>query len=226
MLKFQQEEPPLAGAEEENASLQENHDLTSDSQQDFLTVSTRDQAVKRGTIILAILFAIGIGALVVMIRKSAPAPAAADDQSQKNTLAVAVAQITGLRKELAGDMHSAMLYELSNVEKKQVKVNELKKNPFMLDKTGIERASEAVPFTSDASQAARPLPAEPPQMQVPGMRLLGIMLSPNGNSCMINDRIVYKGDKIGGYEVLAINDDNVLLGSQGTTITLRIVTGK
>jgi hypothetical protein len=219
MLKFQQEQSSVISDEKRNELMSESSAAPGAGQNDFLTVGSRDKAVKKGTIVLAALFVVGLGALFLMIKKSTPASATAAETTQKNAMQAAIAKITGIKKELAGDMQNGLIYELSNVEKKQIKVGELKKNPFMLDKSNSDKAastddSGVVDFTPHKVET------------VNGMRLLGIMQSPNGNSAMINDRIVYKGDKVSGYQVLAINDDSVDLSSQGTTVTLRIATGK
>jgi hypothetical protein len=227
MLKFQQQESPLISDEKRTELMQEGPSpVASGPDDEFLTVSSRDQAVKRGTIVLSILFVVGVGVLIFMIKKSAPAAADASEATQQSTLQAAVAQITGIKKELAGDMHNAMIYEMSNVEKKQIKVSELKKNPFMLDKTMADKPATGDNEGDNGSTKTESLAQNRADAQASGMRLLGIMLSPSGNSCMINDKIVYKGDKVSGFEILAINDDNVELGSQGTTVTLRIATGK
>jgi hypothetical protein len=173
-----------------------------------------------------VLFVVGLAALVLMIKKTTPGSVSATEASQDTVLKAAVAQITGIKKELAGDVQSSMIYELFNVDKKQIKVGELKKNPFMLDNTVAEN-----PVNSAIDNATRPEEiAEQTkrrlEAQAGGLRLLAIMVSPNGNSCMVNDKIIYKGDTINGFEVLAITDSSVEMVSQGTKITLRIVAGK
>lgn len=226
MLKFQQEESPLISDEKRAELMQEPAGAeTSQQADDFLTVSSREQTVKRGTIILAILFFAGFAALFLMIRKSAPSAASAGESAQEKTLEAAVAQITGIKKELAGDMPTTVIDELSRVDKKQIKVDELKKNPFMLDKASGENAMSAEEAEA-LSAEARSLAQRRMELQVNGLRLMGIMHSPSGNSCMINEKIVYKGDTVEGFEVLAINDDSVELGSQGISFSLRIATGR
>jgi preprotein translocase subunit SecG len=223
MLKFQQPESPLIDDNKRAELMNEGQEQAVGHEEEFLTVSSRDKAVKKGTIVFTVLFIVGLAALVLMIKKTAPSSASAAETSQDTVLQAAVAQITGIKKELAGDMQSAKIYELFNVDKKQIKVGELKKNPFMLDKTVADNPAidSATRSAEIAAQAQRRL-----ESQASGLRLLAIMVSPNGNSCMVNDKIVYKGDKINGFEVLAITDDSVELGSQGTKITLRIVAGK
>jgi preprotein translocase subunit SecG len=226
MLKFQQQESPLIDDDKRAELMNEAKEHAvgqTGGEEEFLTVSSRDKAVKKGTIILTILFVVGIAALVLMIKKVSPGTASATESSQDTVLKAAVAQITGIKKELAGDIQSSKIYEMFDVDKKQIKVGDLKKNPFMLDKAVAE--TPANPAIDSATEAAakeqRRLEA-----QAGNMRLLAIMVSPNGNSCMINDKIVYKGDKVNGFDVLAIADDSVELISQGTKITLRIVAGK
>ncbi len=227
MMKFQEEESPLISDEKRAELMQEGatgEALGHDN--DFLTVSSREQTVKRGTIVLVVLFVAGFAGLFLMIKKSAPAAATAAESTQEKALQAAVAQITGIKKELAGDMQTSVIDELSNVERKQIKVSELKKNPFMLDKAAVEKSVGTGSDGGSPSAEAQALAQRRMETQVNGLRLLGIMQSPKGNSCMINDRIVYKGDRINDFEVLAISDDSVELGSQGMTFSLRIATGR
>jgi preprotein translocase subunit SecG len=226
MLKFQEQESPLISDEKRAELMQKDASADATGQDDdFLTVSSREQTVKRGTIVLAVLFIAGFAGLFLMIKKSAPVAATAAESTQEKALQAAVAQITGIKKELAGDMQTTVIDELSNVEKKQIKVSELKKNPFMLDKTAAEKTAGTSEGGSPSVEA-QALAQRRMETQVNGLRLLGIMQSPTGNSCMINDRIVYKGDRLDSFEVLAINDDSVELGSQGMNFTLRIATGR
>lgn len=226
MLKFQQEESPLINDEKRAELMQETSGAEASEQaDDFLTVASREQTVRRGTIILTAIFLAGFAALFLMIRKSTPGEASAGESAQTKTLEAAVAQITGIKRELAGDLPAALIDELSSVDRMQIKVDDLKKNPFMFDKVlggNVMAAEETEAFSVEA----RTLVQQRMELHVNGLRLMGIMQSPTGNSCMINEKILHVGDTIEGFQILAINNDSVELSSQGISLILRIAAGR
>jgi hypothetical protein len=54
------------------------------------------------------------------------------------------------------------------------------------------------------------------------MQLLTIMQSEQGNCCMIDDKILYKGDTIRDFKVVEVGDTSVKLESNGVDIELKL----
>ncbi len=55
-----------------------------------------------------------------------------------------------------------------------------------------------------------------------GMKLYSIMQSEKGTCCMIDNKILYEGDKIEDFEVKKISSDNVQLDMDSVQITLKM----
>jgi hypothetical protein len=96
-------------------------------------------------------------------------------------------------------------YEFSNVL--QVQVNELVKNPFELElflaSLRGKASSEGKNLSIEAEMILR--------QQMKDLQLWSIMQSEQGNCCMIDDKILYKGDTIKGFKVIEIGDSFVKL---------------
>jgi hypothetical protein len=56
------------------------------------------------------------------------------------------------------------------------------------------------------------------------MQLQSILQSKYGNCCMIDDTLLYKGDKINGFKIAEIGNDFVRLEGQGFNRTLYLQT--
>ncbi len=104
----------------------------------------------------------------------------------------------------------------------QVYVSELVKNPFKLEMF----LSNTWP-KPDAEQEALEIDAEMLWQQQIGqkakdMQLSSIMQSNQGTCCMINDKILYVGDPIGGFKVHQIGGSFVKLKCEDTEIVLKM----
>ncbi len=181
------------------------------SDEEYLTVAAKNKNVRKTTYLLAVLFGCGLLFLWFMIKKSTPLSAVADSQggTEQEQIEMAIAQLTGVRLEMTGQMDEVVkkFYQFSDVQ--QVNVDELVKDPFgpetrdsMLD-TGYSTRIE--------NQESRH-----------EMQLLGIMRTQKGYCCMIDDRILYEGDSIRGFKVLQIGDGTVLLQSPDREIVLKL----
>jgi hypothetical protein len=184
-------------------------------QQDYLTVASRDNKIKRGTIVLVILFAVGLLFVLLMIKKSSPSPALGLT-NEESRIESAIAQLTGLKLGIGDriDQIVKRFNQFSDVKKLQVE--QLQKNPFVRERyypaSGLSSGSEAGTEALN-SELAR---------QAESMQLFSIMHSDNGNCCMIDDKLLYEGDKIGGFEVCRISDFSVELCTDGMKFVLRI----
>ena len=208
--------PPEAAGKKAADGTQETQE------QEYLTVATKGKQVRRTTILLAVLFGIGLLSLWFMIKKSAPQTAAASAGTDEAQIEMAITRLTGVRSEIFSRMDEIVkkFYEFSDVQ--QVPVGELLKNPFEL-----ERFLDNVMETSDTGEGSSDIEAERMRQQrlrqrTKDLQLLSIMRSDQGNCCMIDDRILYKGDSIRGFKVCQISDSFIKLESEGVEIVLKL----
>jgi len=181
-------------------------------EQEYLTVAAPGKRTRKSTILLAVLFIIGLLCLGYMIKKSTPqAASAASDDTEETQLEVAIARLTGVKSEMFSSMDEIVrkFYEFSDVV--QVKVGELVKNPFKL-----ELLSANVKEESRIEIKVPEIDTEMAQQQqirqkAKEMRLLSIMQSDRGNCCMVGDKILYEGDYIRDFMVRQIGDNFVKL---------------
>ena len=96
--------------------------------QEYYTVAARSKNVRKSTILVTILFGIGLLCLLFMIKKSTPQTASASpDDEQETQIEVAIARLTGVSSEMFSRMDQIVnkFYEFSDVL--QVQVNESQK---------------------------------------------------------------------------------------------------
>ena len=176
--------------------------------QEYLTVAAKSKDVRKSTILLAVLFGIGLLCLLFMIKKSSPQTASAETVNTEETqIEMAITRLTGVKSEMFNSMDEIVnkFYEFSNVL--QVQVNELVKNPFELElflaSLRGKASSEGKNLSIEAEMILR--------QQMKDLQLWSIMQSEQGNCCMIDDKILYKGDTIKGFKVIEIGDNFVKL---------------
>jgi preprotein translocase subunit SecG len=219
----QTQEPRLETREEiqgqKDPKPQEN---ASGTQQEYLTVTARDKKnVRRSTILLAGLFILGLLCLWFMIKKSSPQTAAASPGkvgTEEAQIEAAIAQLTGVRSEMFNRMDEIVkkFYEFSDVQ--QVKVDELVKNPFkheiLLGNLKEKSDTEKGNLGTNAEEQLR--------QRTKDMQLLSIVATDKGKCCVIDDKRLYEGDSIRGFNVRQIGDRTVLLESNGVEIILKL----
>jgi preprotein translocase subunit SecG len=191
-------------------------------EQEYLTVATQGKNVQKSTIILGILFIIGLACLGFMIKKSSPQTASAETVDlEEAQIEAAITRLTGVKSEMFDRMDEIVskFYEFSDVL--QVKVSELVKNPFQLESflnnlkadSDIDGMSEIDPETLWREQINR---------KTKDMQLVSIMQSDKGVCCMINNKILYEGDLIEEMTVKHIADNNVTLELEGLEVMLKM----
>ena len=198
-------------------------DSTRETQkQEYLTVATKGKQVRKTTILLAVLFGIGLLILWFMIKKSAPQTAVASVDTEEAQIGKAIKRLTGVRSEMFSRMDEVVkkFDEFSDVH--QVQVGELVKNPFELEML-LDNGEE----TSDTEGRISDIEDERMRQQwlrwqTQNVQLLSIMRSDQGNCCMIDDRILHEGDSIRGFKVRQIGDSFVKLESEGVEIVLKL----
>jgi len=191
-------------------------------QQEYLTVAAKNKSVRKSTILLAVLFALGMLCLCFMIKKSTPKTASADVVSAEEAqIEIAITHLTGVRAEMHNSMDEIVrkFYEFSDVL--QVEADELLRNPFELEMflAGLKsKLNDNGKFDIDAEMLLQ----QQVRQQAEGMQLLCIMQSEQGRCCMINDEILYEEGSIKGFKVTRIGDDSVDLESEEMEIVLKL----
>ncbi len=206
----EQETTKSSGGEPADRRDLKSPDSSSEKEQQYLTVAAQGKDVRKMTMLLAVLFVIGLLCLLFMIRRSVPQSAtAASDSVEETQIEKAIARLTGVGTEMFKRMDQIVkkFYEFSDVQ--QVRVNELVKNPF-----------ERQVFLADAAESSDSREAELLRQQrlklkKKDMQLLTILQTDEGYCCMIDDKILSEGDTIKGFKVVQIGDDFVKLELEG-----------
>ncbi len=184
--------------------------------QEYLTVSAQRKNVRRSTMMVVIIFGIGLVGLWLMIKRSQPqAASASSGESEETQIEMAIARLTGTSTEMFGRMDQIVekFYEFSDVL--QVSVDDLVKNPFELELflSGLMRKLDEQ--EQDGQVDTEMIIQQQIRQRAKGMQLASIMQSDQGTCCMIDNRILYEGDLIRGFKVTHIADGSVRLQWHG-----------
>ena len=177
--------------------------------EEYITVLGRKEKVRKTTYMFGALFFIGLLCLLFMIKKSSPtASAAATELTEGSKAAMVISQLLGGNTEMYSTMDRIVkkFYEFAEFE--QIDVDELSKNPFRNDSVIRKIETGEAPVQPVVSKSE--------------FELLTIMGTEKGNCCMINDKLLYKGDSIKGMRVEAITDQSVVLSNQEHRIVLKL----
>jgi preprotein translocase subunit SecG len=222
MLSFQKEPEQLISKPDESLS-PDNANLPGepqekasgaipDSSQEYLTVADKKGQLRQSTYLLAVLFIIGIFCLFFMIKKSTPSAASAQnpsgEKSQQTRIEAAIAKITGIHSQVFDSLGKIVkkFYEFADFE--QINVSELSKNPF--------RQQNIIQNIRDDNERVESV------INQGELELLTIMSDEKGICCMINDKLLRKGDMINGLTVEEITESSVSLTNDETRIVLRL----
>jgi len=190
-------------------------DQSASSTEDYLTVSGQSQKVRRSTMILVVLFAVGAIGIWLMVKKTTPTTANAEPSQDQVQLETALAQLDSMQSEMDAQINSVAgrFSRFNNVD--QVAVDELKKNPFI--RKGLDYAPSSGAGTQQHEQARQ-------EAQIIGMgvELWSITATPKGMCCMIDDTVLYEGDTYRSMTVKSIVGEIVTLEYKGIDIELKM----
>jgi preprotein translocase subunit SecG len=181
-------------------------------EQEYITVATKGKNLRKSTMLLVVLFGLGLLCLWFMIKKSSPQKAAAGvGGTEEKQIELAIARLTGVKSEMFTRMDQILkkFYEFSNVF--QVDVDELVKNPFELELFLANLKSKLAAEQKDSKIEVGMLIQQQMAEMAKGMQLLSIMHSQQGNCCMIDGKVLYEGDLIRGFKVTQIGANSVTL---------------
>ena len=190
----------------EPASQESNEDQ--DAAEDYLTPPEHAKNVKRSTIILAVLFTCGVLCIWFMIKQTTPKTASATTSAEETQIENAIEQLTGIKTQMHSRIGQMLdkFYQFADVD--QVGVGKLKKNPFRheLYLADFEGLLDKNPNIGAGNN----------------LQLWSIMKTRQGSCCMIDDKILYEGDSIRGFEVIKITGKSVELMSNGGRVILKM----
>jgi preprotein translocase subunit SecG len=214
MLSFQKETHTPSAAVETGTSAAQP-ESPAQRGDDYLTVAGHGQKLKQSTLILMAVFVVGGLGIWMMIRRAVPAVAAAAPQTNEVAeIGTAIAQLNGMQSEVNNQMKSvtARLNHLSEVG--QIAVEDLRKNPFTREmSSGLTNAGDATQKQFFEEQARR---------NAAGLQLWTITASPRGVSCMINEKLLRKGDVVEGFTIREIRAASVLVEQNGIVVELKM----
>lgn len=210
---------PSQGSQEQKQPVaQEQKQPVATGEHDYLTAAPVKRQAQKSTAILAVLFCIGLVCLGVMIKKSEPktAGAAVNDEAR---IEQALSKFGASKSDMFSGVKKVVdrFYELSDMQ--QVGIGELAKNPFKHEMF-LNEITDGNEFEFDTEmRRQRHL-----EKQAKGLDLLSIMQAGRDSErcCMIDDKILYKGDSIKGFKVIRISDNFVKLESEGIEIVLKL----
>jgi hypothetical protein len=191
-------------------------DPAASSTEDYLTVSGHSQKVRRSTMTLLVIFAVGGLGLWLMVKKTTPATANAEPSQNQIQLETALAQLDSMQAEIDSQMDSVAgrFYQFNNVD--QVGVEELKKNPF------IRGEMDSVSGSSGTGSQQQEQIHQEAQVISMGLELWSITGTPKGMCCMIDDKVLYQGDTYRNMTVKSITKKTVTLEYKGTDVELKM----
>lgn len=221
MLSFVKENGDEKDLQQDQSADHNDQQTQQGDQQDFLAPAANNKTVKQTTVMLMILFTIGAVCLWFMIKKTTPATAEAATNTEEVQIEIAIAQLTGIKTEMADSMGQIVekFHQFSEVN--QVAVSELKKNPFKLE-MGFGMTQKAAADKSEFDASRRMRLKEEVEEKAKQLKLWSIMASEKGGCCMINENILYKGDSVDDFTVTAVKERQVELESEGIVVILRM----
>lgn len=184
--------------------------------QEYLTVAARSKNVRKSTMMVAVLFCVGLLGLWFMIKKSQPQAAlAAPAESEENQIEMAITRLTGVSTEMFSRMDQIVqkFYEFSDVL--QVRVNELVKNPFELEMFLSNLMGKLDPKEQEIEVDPEKIRQQQIRQKANDLKLASIIKSEQGRCCMINGRIFYEGELINGFKVAQVGDTSVKIEWNG-----------
>ncbi|MGB8227148.1 MAG: hypothetical protein WCE45_09855, partial [Sedimentisphaerales bacterium] len=177
----------------ENSNNDEKELHNQQEKDEVIGLAVQAKNVKQTTMILVGAIAIAFAAIWLIHKKAAPAQTNAAVADQQLQIEAAIAQLTGLKAENVGQVDQLVkkFYEFADFG--QVAAQQLRRDPFNPSQPVLDAANDSSRLKENNSNVQNK------------MQLKSIMQSKYGNCCMIGDTLLYKGDKINGFEIVEIS---------------------
>lgn len=174
------------------------------------------------TIAMIGLFAVGVAAVAFLSLRSAPQTASAKDQAVEQQVDTFIASAASQSEDQQAAVDENVVdgfYHYSS--RQQVPLEELRKNPFVLDHSGSREASRGNEQPDPNSVAAQKR-REDLLKQLSKLKLQSVMMGSRGGTAIINNNFVTEGQALEGFTVVKILPDEVHMRSEGLLFQLRL----
>lgn len=173
---------------------------------EIIQPAVQEKNVKQTTFMLIVAIAVVFAVIWFIHKRAAPAQTTAAGTDQQLAIETAIAQLTGLKTGNVNRVDELVkkFYEFADFG--QIKPQQLKKDPFSSPWIALDKKTTSSELKENNGGN---LKNDDQKMQIQS-----ILQSKYGNCCMIDDTLLYKGDKINGFEVIEIGSDFVRLRAQ------------
>lgn len=185
----------------------------------------KPSTVNRSNIVLAILFAAGIGTVYLLSQKGGPAPASASQQAIDRQVDMALARLAASGKTKDTKEENSILATLHyKISDRQIPIKRLSGNPFIF---GATRATTMGPLgrltLAKPGAAKRTAEHTDAVSAVKKLQLQCILSSGNREAvAIISDHLLREGQTIEGWNVKQIQPRSVLLTWKNRTHMLEL----
>jgi len=216
-LREQGTDDSLTQKSSKNSGKSPDDNTQTAQEQQYIAVSSRGKNARKSTLMLVILFAIGLVCLWFMIKKSSPQKASAQPAgTEESQIESAITRLTGVKSEMFSRMDEILkkFYEFSDVL--QVDTKELIKNPFELELFLANLRAKLATEEKTPIIGAEILMQQQIAEAIKGIKLLSIMQSESDDGrkescCMIDYKVLHEQDSIRGFKVSQIGNNFVKL---------------
>ena len=184
--------------------------------EDYLESSVSEKPAKKTTVILAGVVIVGAIALFLMIKQVAPASLETANKDQM-AIDIALSQLSSgesLTKQI--DSVVKKFYDFSNVP--QIGAKWLHKNPFVLSSKLISSENGTGSKNEKSNVAARKNHVDIADT----LNVYGVMNISGKFCCMIDDKLLYEGDRYKDFTISKISNQSVVITKDGKNISIKI----
>ncbi|MBN2064459.1 MAG: hypothetical protein JW745_06630 [Sedimentisphaerales bacterium] len=190
---------------------------TQEPADDDMSYAISSKSSSRNTYILLTVCVLAIvGVWLAGLAHKTPADEQDSKSDKVSKLDIALAKLVGVKNTADSELLVNAFYELPGG--KQVKLDELNKNPFVLQEKIKEESQQ-----DDLNIAQKVLREKQLNSEAGSLKLNSIMKGPNGNFCMINGEIYKVGDKVtDSFKIKQIEMNKVVLEADDYTCQLEL----
>lgn len=183
--------------------------------QDYIKPVEYGKSVKKGTLILAVIFLAGGAGVWLMIKKAGPSIASGAGKESVQKIDEVLSQFSTFRTQVSTEMDRVAVRLNQASQLGQIQVEDLKKNPFRQE-FSLDRGSK------DLSAVQMQQHKEDMRRRAMAYQLWSITENIENPCCMINDKVLFTGDVIGGFTVKKISNGSVVLEFEDITVELKM----